>query len=247
LLVLLGRGHTAKSIATLKGLSVPAVNERFRAARRKTGVGSTREVARLLIAQENRHDLIDLASNPFPPPDLRRPDTPAFRRASPLRRWRYPMLATGLIAVALIAQQTATPPAPAPTRPTAGDSLAAEILARRPPSFDLDALHAEVAGGVRDPDWSARTENVLSRRYHLAPGFTEGVQSLSITCAATLCEVAGSTRPDLSTGAVTDLMTRLQTLGHPDRVPGLVQLGHHFSTTVDRPPAFVFVSYWRRD
>ena len=37
LLVLLGRGHTAKSIATLKGLSVPAVNERFRAARRKTG------------------------------------------------------------------------------------------------------------------------------------------------------------------------------------------------------------------
>lgn len=153
------------------------------------------------------------------------------------------MIATGLIAVALLAQQTATPPA----RPAAPNSLAADILARQPPSFDLDALHAEVAGGVRDPAWSTEMENALSRRYHLAPGFTESVESLSITCAATLCEVAGATRPDLSSDEVTDLMMRLQTLGHPDRVPGLVQLGHHFSTTVDRPPAFVFVSYWRRD
>lgn len=247
LLVLLGRGHTAKSIATLKGLSVPAVNERFRAARRKTGFASSREIARLLTAQENRHDLIDLAPRSATPANLRRPDAPPSRRASLLRRWSYPMLATGLIAVALIAQQTATPPAPAPTRPTAGDSLAAEILARQPPSFDIQALHDEVAGGDRDPAWSTEMENALSRRYHLAPGFTEGVESLSITCAATLCEVAGATRPDLPSGAVTDLMTRLQTLGHPDRVPGLVQLGHHFSTTVDRPPAFVFVSYWRRD
>jgi len=247
LLVLLGRGHTAKSIATLKGLSVPAVNERFRAARRKTGFASSREIARLLTAQENRHDLIDLASGTAAPANLRRPDAPPSRRALLLRRWRYPMLATGLIAVALIAQQTATPPAPALTRPAAGNSLAAEILARQPPSFNLEALHAEVAGDVRDPVWSTEMENALSRRYHLTPGFSEGVQSVSITCAANLCEVAGATRPGLPGGAVTDLMTGLQTLGHPDRVPGVVQLGHHFSTTVDRPQGFDFISYWRRD
>jgi DNA-binding CsgD family transcriptional regulator len=242
LLILLGRGHTAKTIATLKGLSVAAINERFRAARRKTGLGSSREIARLLTAQENRHDLIDLASAPAAPPNLRRPDAPPSR-ASFTRRWRLPMIATGLFAVALIAQQTAPPPA----RPAARDSLAAEILARQPPGFDIEALHAEVAGGDRDPAWSAETESALSRRYHLVPDFTEGVQSLSITCATTLCEVAGITREGLPTDAVTDLMTRLQALGHPDRVPGLVQLGHQFSTTVDRPPAFVFVSYWRRD
>lgn len=243
LLTLLGRGHTAKSIAALKGLSVPAVNERFRAARRKTGLGSSREIARLLTAQKNRDEIIDLASGAAGSPILPRPDTLPSRRASLLRRWRYPMIATGLIAVALLAQQTVTPPA----QPAPRNNLAAEILARQPPSFDIDALHAEVVGGVRDPVWSTEMENALSRKYHLAPGFTEGIQALSITCAANLCEVAGSTRPDLSTNEVTDLMMRLQTLGHPDRLPGIVQLGHHFSTTVDQPPAFVFVSYWRRD
>lgn len=157
------------------------------------------------------------------------------------------MIATGLVAVALLAQQTATPPVSPPDQPAAGNSLAAEILARQPPAFDVDALHAEVADGPRDPAWSEQSESLLVERYSQVPDFTEAVQPVSITCSATLCEVAGATRPDLSTDAVTDLMLRLQTLGHPDPVPGLSQLGHHFSTTTDQPPAFVFVSYWRRD
>ncbi|HET6407092.1 MAG TPA: sigma factor-like helix-turn-helix DNA-binding protein [Chthoniobacteraceae bacterium] len=40
---LLAEGHTAKSIAGLTGRSVAAVNERLREARRKTGIGSSRE------------------------------------------------------------------------------------------------------------------------------------------------------------------------------------------------------------
>lgn len=157
------------------------------------------------------------------------------------------MIAAGLAAVALLAQQTATPPAAPPNPPSAENSLAAEILARQPPRFDVDALHAEVAAGPRDPGWSEQSEDALLQRYRQVPGFTEAVHPLSITCAATLCEVAGATRPELSTDGVTDLMTRLQTLGHPDPVPGLRQLGHHFSTTRDRPSGFVFISYWRRD
>ncbi|MBN8809286.1 MAG: hypothetical protein J0I47_13775 [Sphingomonas sp.] len=47
-LALLASGHTAKSIATLTGRTEAAVNERLRDARRKTGVGSSRELARLL-------------------------------------------------------------------------------------------------------------------------------------------------------------------------------------------------------
>ena len=58
---LLAHGHTAKTIATLEGLSVNVVNERLRSARRKTGAVSSRELARLVgrdegrAAQENRN------------------------------------------------------------------------------------------------------------------------------------------------------------------------------------------------
>lgn len=49
---LLGRGHDAKSIASALGLSVHTVNERLRDVRRKLGVSSSREAARLLLAHE---------------------------------------------------------------------------------------------------------------------------------------------------------------------------------------------------
>ena len=49
---LLGRGHDAKSIASHFDVSVHAVNERLRGARRKLGVSSSREAARLLVARE---------------------------------------------------------------------------------------------------------------------------------------------------------------------------------------------------
>jgi TonB family protein len=51
-LSLLGRGHEAKSIAATLGISVHSVNERLRTARRKLGVSSSREAARLLLARE---------------------------------------------------------------------------------------------------------------------------------------------------------------------------------------------------
>lgn len=52
ILRLLANGHTAKSIAASLGRSETAINERLREARRKTGVGSSRELARLLDAQK---------------------------------------------------------------------------------------------------------------------------------------------------------------------------------------------------
>src|SRR4051812_30067510 len=54
---LLGRGHEAKSIASALNLSVHTVNERLRVARRKLGVSSSREAARLLLAHEAGSDL----------------------------------------------------------------------------------------------------------------------------------------------------------------------------------------------
>ncbi len=54
-LLLLARGHTAKSAAAELGVSEGAVNERLREARRKTGVGSSRQLARL-VADEGVDD-----------------------------------------------------------------------------------------------------------------------------------------------------------------------------------------------
>jgi len=63
ILRLLASGHTAKSIATRLGRSETAINERLREARRKTGVGSSRELARLLDAQKIWDKNIDLTKS----------------------------------------------------------------------------------------------------------------------------------------------------------------------------------------
>ncbi|MGZ2412035.1 DNA-binding CsgD family transcriptional regulator [Sphingomonas sp. F9_3S_D5_B_2] len=49
---LLAQGHDAKSTARELGISVHAVNERLRSARRKLGVSSSRTAARLLVSSK---------------------------------------------------------------------------------------------------------------------------------------------------------------------------------------------------
>ena len=73
ILRLLASGHTAKSIAARLGRSETAINERLREARRKTGVGSSRELARLLDAQKIWDKNIDLAAKR---PSREAPDQP---------------------------------------------------------------------------------------------------------------------------------------------------------------------------
>lgn len=65
---LLAGGHTVKSIAAQLGRSEASINERLREARRKTGVGSSRELARMIDAQKNRDTKSDL-SPPGDPAD----------------------------------------------------------------------------------------------------------------------------------------------------------------------------------
>lgn len=57
---LLAFGHTVKTIAVQLGSTETAINERLRDARRKTGIGSSRELARLLDAQKIWDRKIDL-------------------------------------------------------------------------------------------------------------------------------------------------------------------------------------------
>lgn len=58
---LIVRGHDAKSIARHFDLSVHTINERLRDARRKLGVPSSREAARLLDAHETPENIGDTA------------------------------------------------------------------------------------------------------------------------------------------------------------------------------------------
>ena len=60
ILRLLAAGHTVKSIAISLNRSEASINERLRDARRKTGVGSSRELARLLDTQNIWDKNIDL-------------------------------------------------------------------------------------------------------------------------------------------------------------------------------------------
>lgn len=57
---LLTAGHTVKSIAVRLGRSETSINERLRDARRKTGIGSSRELARYLDTQKIWDKKIDL-------------------------------------------------------------------------------------------------------------------------------------------------------------------------------------------
>lgn len=70
---LLAAGHTVKSIAATLGKSEASINERLRDARRKTGVGSSRELARLLDAQKIWDKNIDLSARDLGTHDPERP------------------------------------------------------------------------------------------------------------------------------------------------------------------------------
>jgi DNA-binding CsgD family transcriptional regulator len=76
---LLAVGHTVKSIATRLDRTEASINERLRDARRKTGVGSSRELARLLDTRKIWDRNIDLppessaANNPGQPQSAGRP------------------------------------------------------------------------------------------------------------------------------------------------------------------------------
>lgn len=61
ILRLLAAGHTVKSIAAELDRSESSINERLRDARRKTGVASSRELARLLDAQKTWDKKTDLS------------------------------------------------------------------------------------------------------------------------------------------------------------------------------------------
>lgn len=229
-LLLLAQGHTVKSIAVRESCTVGAVNERLREARRKTGLGSSREVARAVLAQENRDEQIGVAMTGDPAASV------GPQAASPAqRRWIMPMLAVGG-AAALAFVLTLVVPSTAPqSNPTAG--LPQDL------SEPFDARFARaIEAEPRDPVWAIPTEAALQNRFAEFPGLSD----VRVRCATTLCEVKGILSADVD--RTRDTMRDLQS---PPLVADLGKFGlksrvSSFASTKDQPRRGTYASYWMR-
>lgn len=143
---LLLRGHDAKSSARELGLSVHTVNERLRDARRKLGVTSSREAARVLMAAESPEMLGDKplgdASGPVPAAGMA---ASATRRKAGLRP---AVILIGVTAMSLVLAALFLPASPlsvtapaattetiAGAEPASGSKSEAEAAARAAENF----------------------------------------------------------------------------------------------------------------
>jgi DNA-binding CsgD family transcriptional regulator len=178
---LLAQGHTAKSIANALGSTPASVNERLREARRKTGVGSSRELARLLRAQENRHEQMGVGRSGTPTTISSRLDAEPWRPQMGV----YAMLTFFLIAAAGAAALMLQAQ---PTNNSIDPLIGAPIVSVP----DTAALHAKARREPRDLAWAARMETAIRERAMQIPVIGKNGNVLRVTCATTLCEIAGT-------------------------------------------------------
>lgn len=129
---LLLRGHDAKSSARALGLSVHTVNERLRDARRKLGVTSSREAARIVLAEEDEtpETLGDKALGAALTDQPRASHGPAATGRSAKRRFAATLAGVTAMSVLLAALLVpASPLAVLPGAGTAGSGAGAEVAA----------------------------------------------------------------------------------------------------------------------
>jgi DNA-binding CsgD family transcriptional regulator len=187
---LLASGHTAKSIAARLGRSETAINERLRDARRKTGVSSSRELARLLDAQKIWDKNIDLV--PLDPSD----DTPDQPRLQGLEwtKGRIAMLIAIPAALLGLAVVTGDPrPAETETQqaPTAR-ALASPLAGRW--SLDISRIPAEerpqsvtIAFAVSsDGKWTTKVEIVHSNGLRMEGRSTAALDGVAVPVSGSM-------------------------------------------------------------
>ena len=262
---MLAEGHTAKTIATELETSTAAVNERLREARRKTGVGSSRELARLLKAQENRDEIIGVASPAAP---LAGPGSTSGTSARSSRKGLIAMsalLLTGLVAAAFALQ----PGTPSDTPADFSDPLLGNLLAPADPAraalipttlrdyVHLDAierknaalprLHAQVRAGRRDDSATRELEARLTAIYKSDHPIKLMGAPLRVLCSQTLCEVATTTDVPTPEPAVNALLNQVQgpALRQKAEAAGLKPVYMFFGLHPNGDRA-AYLGYWQR-
>lgn len=111
ILRLLTAGHTVKTIAVRLGRSEASINERLRDARRKTGIGSSRELARMVDAQKIWDKNFDLSAERSPTEAAVQPANGGrFRSKGTLAMLlALPLAAAGLVVMAADSLHHAAP------------------------------------------------------------------------------------------------------------------------------------------
>jgi len=210
-LSLLARGHTAKSIANLTDRSVGAVNERLREARRKTGVGSSRELARMFAAQENRDDLIGMAPAPVVEPDFLPP-------AASGRRWKGFALMSVTLAAAIAAIVLIAQPAPQTAPATNYDAPDSAAMSDAPTPRQL---HDRVMAEKRDETWAPGIEAALGKWFVETPDVTGVARVSRIRCGDTACEIVGTFARSSGEKQINGAMQRMQGKSFTDAAAAL--------------------------
>lgn len=241
MLQLLAQGHTAKSIANALGSTPAAVNERFREARRKTGVGSSRELARLLNAQESRDKQFGVAVSPrFISQDSKPAANVRWLRKGVLAMFALTVI-TAAAAVAFLAQQPA-------------------VLNETDPLFGVipstangpDQLHARLRTEQRDEKWASAAERLLRARYSRIQFIGGSNNILRVTCGSSICEVAGTINAPTSKDDEDNLRTPLnrtmralqdKTLFDELSKSGLKMQSGTFVESTEKPPRPMFLTY----
>lgn len=234
-LSLLAQGHTAKSIANLTGRSVGAVNERLREARRKTGLGSSREVARLLAAQENRDELIGVG-------DIAPATASASKATGRGWRWKGAMIVTMTIAGVALAALLMQGPVAVPQTTDSNTSLAGQRFSD--PNTDPQSLHNRLLAETRDEMWAPKIEAAIVARLAQIPGV---VGPVKVKCGSTICEAAGWLG-QLDARSTKGAMRALQDAPLRDsmRALGLDDGTMWFSNDKEHPDRAAFALFWQR-
>lgn len=235
---LLAQGHRVKSIAALTGRSEASVNERLREARRKTGVGSSRELARMVAAQENRDEQIGIDP---PPPDAQPSPPKSARRGL---GWKGPLVMIALLLgiAALTYRQDAPPP---PQHSPAELALDFDRqLAPMQPNEMPRALHERFKREKRDAAWAPPAEARLRQQI----GAIDGITSVKVECRASLCEMTGMLKPGLSQPQK-DAVLRALTADSPAalRIDGFRNSGWVFMKGNDPDPTAIGTIWQRAD
>lgn len=176
---LLAEGHTAKSIANSIGSSPAAVNERLREARRKTGVASSRELARLLKARENRDEQFGVATA------IAVGASPSYEGAKPRRRAMGVIVMFALLGVAAAMFISTQSPVSKPVPQTVTDPELGTFEVVGP-----TWLYRGIRQEDRDAPWAVQAERALKERYNTVRFFGEKPQLLRVICEHQTCEVA---------------------------------------------------------
>ncbi|WP_395395416.1 hypothetical protein WBP07_08215 [Novosphingobium sp. BL-8A] len=233
ILRLFAQGHTAKSVAAETERTVGAVNERLREARRKTGIASSRELARILAAQEYRDDKIDL--------DQRHEGHQGSIPANATKRW--PLLAGVIfimiaLAGAVLAGTMLAQSAPNQMKgPEPVDPLIGKLASSMSPGEQYRLVRTE----KRDEAWATPAERAIVEEYGKVLR-DRGVQdTVRVRCATTVCEVA--LRATITFAQNKALTEDFQSKAFYDRfsAKGLAANSAGFSGD---GAAFLYFSYW---